>query len=102
MVLAVTDKETGRDIAAQAADELLGIIGVSASIVAFKNQEDMVVSARSMGDVNVQVIMEKLGGGGNVTSAGARLSGYLPAQTVYDMIVKAIDDYFEDAKQKEQ
>ena len=102
VVLAVTDKETGRDIAAQAADELLGIIGVSASIVAFKNQEDMVVSARSMGDVNVQVIMEKLGGGGNVTSAGARLSGYLPAQTVYDMIVKAIDDYFEDAKQKEQ
>ena len=102
VVLAVTDKETGRDIAAQAADELLGIIGVSASIVAFKNQEDMVVSARSMGDVNVQVIMEKLGGGGNVTSAGARLSGYLPAQTVYDMIVKAIDDYFEDVKQKEQ
>ena len=58
----------------QAADELLNIKGIKASFVLGKNEEDMVVmSARSLGDLNVQTIMEKLGGGGNLTKAGAQL-----------------------------
>ena len=58
----------------QAADELLNIKVIKASFVLGKNEEDMVVmSARSLGDLNVQTIMEKLGGGGNLTKAGAQL-----------------------------
>ena len=57
----------------QAANDLLTINGVEASFVAVDNGAQVSVSARSMGDVNVQVIMEKLGGGGHLTMAGAQL-----------------------------
>lgn len=57
----------------QAANDLLTIDGVEASFVAVDNGQQISVSARSMGDVNVQVIMEKLGGGGHLTMAGAQL-----------------------------
>lgn len=61
-------------INSQVADELLNIKGIKASFVAGKNQfGTTVVSARSLGDVNVQVIMEKLGGGGHLTTAGAQV-----------------------------
>ncbi len=71
VVIAVADFETTRPTAAQAADELLNIIGVRASVVAFPCGRDVAVSARSMGAVNVQVIAETLGGGGSLTAAGA-------------------------------
>ena len=58
---------------AQAADELLNIKNVKASFVIFKNNGIINISARSMGDVNVQVIMEKFGGGGHQTMAAAQL-----------------------------
>ena len=64
---------------AQAADELLNIKNVKASFVIFKNDGIINMSARSMGDVNVQVIMEKFGGGGHQTMAAAQLD------EVYDM-----------------
>lgn len=57
----------------QAANDLLSISGVDASFVAVDTGNGINVSARSMGDVNVQVIMEKLGGGGHLTMAGAQL-----------------------------
>ena len=58
---------------AQVADELLMFKGVSASFVLCKNEDgDTIVSARSLGDFNVQAIMEKLGGGGHFTSAAAK------------------------------
>ncbi len=57
----------------QAANDLLTINGVEASFVAVDNGTQISLSARSMGDVNVQVIMEKLGGGGHLTMAGAQL-----------------------------
>lgn len=61
-------------IASQIADELLSIKGVKVGFVAAKDSGgDTVVSARSLGEVNVQVIMEKLGGGGHLTTAGAQL-----------------------------
>lgn len=61
--------------AAQAADMLLNIEGVRVSFVLFPTEEGVAISARSQGDVNVQVIMEELGGGGHQTMAGAQLKG---------------------------
>ncbi|MDD7511505.1 MAG: DHH family phosphoesterase [Peptostreptococcaceae bacterium] len=62
-------------INSQVADELLNIRGIKASFVAGRNQfGTTVISARSLGEVNVQVIMEKLGGGGHLTTAGAQVS----------------------------
>ena len=59
----------------QVADELLTIQGIKASFVAGRTpQGNTVISARSLGDVNVQLIMEKLGGGGHLTTAGAQVS----------------------------
>lgn len=61
-------------LAAQTADSLLDIEGIRASFVAGKNKEGItVISGRSLGDVNVQTILEKLGGGGHLTTAGAQV-----------------------------
>ena len=61
-------------VSAQAADELLGIEDVDASFVFYYESSDVVAySARSMGRINVQIIMEKLGGGGHLTMAAAQL-----------------------------
>lgn len=64
-----------RITSAQAADELLSIQGVVASFVIFPTGNLVNVSARSLGEINVQLIMEALGGGGHLTMAGAQLSG---------------------------
>ncbi len=62
-----------RVTAAQAADELLSIQGVAASFVLFSDAGSINISARSLGDMNVQLVMERLGGGGHLTMAGAQL-----------------------------
>lgn len=62
-----------RIVAGQAADELLSIDGVRASFVLFRTQDTINISARSYGEVNVQVIMEELSGGGHQTMAAAQL-----------------------------
>lgn len=64
-----------RVTAAQAADELLGLQDVRASFVMYSADGAVNISARSLGDINVQVIMEQLGGGGHQTMAGAQLEG---------------------------
>lgn len=62
-------------ICAQVADQLLTIKGVKASFVVGRNiEERTVISARSLGDVNVQLVMEKFGGGGHLTTAAAQVS----------------------------
>ena len=73
IVLAIVDEEVDRVDAAKAADSLLHIAGVNGSIVAFREAENVIVSARSTGKVNVQILMEHLGGGGNNSSAGAQM-----------------------------
>ena len=83
-----------RVAAAQAADELLGLKGVKASFVLFRNGEDVQMSARSLGEINVQVILEALGGGGNSTTAGGRVENGDPL-TVREQLCQAIDDYLE-------
>ncbi|WP_243417072.1 DHH family phosphoesterase [Pseudoflavonifractor phocaeensis] len=96
IAVAKVDHTVGRITAAQAADELLNISGIDTSFVLFPDQEGRVIlSARSMGDVNVQVVLEKLGGGGNAATAGAQV----PNKTVDEvagMLFQAIDQYLAD------
>ena len=65
--------ENANIIAAKAADELLTIGGITASFVLGKIDDKVYISGRSIGDINVQIILEKLGGGGHITLAGAQL-----------------------------
>ena len=83
-----------RVAAAQAADELLGLKGVKASFVLFKNGPDVQMSARSLGEINVQVILEALGGGGNSTTAGGRAEN-CDVLSAREKLTEAIDAYFE-------
>lgn len=80
--------------AAQAADELLNIDGVDASFVLYSENNVVFVSGRSMGLVNVQIIMESIGGGGHLTMAGAQLSG-VGLEDARQQLLKAIDTYQE-------
>jgi c-di-AMP phosphodiesterase-like protein len=85
-----------RIVAPQAADELLEIAGVDASFLIYRTSINQVnLSARSLGNVNVQVIMESLGGGGHYTMAGAQFSD-VTVNEVLDRLKKAIDKYMED------
>ena len=84
-------------MAVQAIDELLNINEFRASFLVFEESYGVSVSARSMGAVNVQVIMEKLGGGGHHTMAGAQFEN-ATAEEVFDMLCKAIDDYMKENK----
>ena len=83
-----------RVAAAQAADELLGIKGVKASFVIYRSGNDVLMSARSLGEINVQVILEALGGGGNSATAGGRVENG-DIDTVQQDLLAAIDHYFE-------
>lgn len=95
MAIALTDRPVGRAIAGQAADELLNIAGVEASFVLFPEAGQAYLSARSNSSVNVQVISEMLGGGGNAAAAGAQFPGKTPEQ-VLPTLKQAIDTYFDD------
>ena len=78
---------------AQAADELLNIRGVHTSFAAALDGEDVFVSGRSIGGVNVQLILEQLGGGGSQSTAGLQVRGASVEQVMIDL-QKAIDKYF--------
>jgi len=93
-VAAVPADGVDRVTAAQAADELLTLKGVKASFVVYRNGEDVLMSARSLGDINVQVILEALGGGGNANTAGGRVENG-DVEEVRQQLLEAIDAYFE-------
>ena len=95
IAIASTAAKVERIIAAQAADELLKIAGVDASFVLFAEAGQLYLSARSRGDVNVQVICEMLGGGGNAATAGAQFPGQTMEQ-VLPALTGAIDQYFDE------
>ena len=80
-------------MAAQAADELLEISDVKASFVLFSQGSQVNISARSMGQLNVQVILESLGGGGHHTMAGAQLRE-TSLEAAVDMLKQSIDMYY--------
>ncbi len=93
--IAVVDEpiEEIKIVAAQAADELLNINDVYASFVMYMESENVVaLSARSMGKMNVQVIMEKLGGGGHLTMAGAQIRD-VTMDVVRQQLNDAINEY---------
>ena len=83
-----------RVVAAKAADELLNISGVDASVVMAPNGKGGVfASARSIGEVNVQILMEKLGGGGNRSAAAVQMED-ITLDEAEKKLYAAIDDYF--------
>jgi cyclic-di-AMP phosphodiesterase len=85
---------------AQAADTLLTMDGVAASFVIAKRSEGLIgISARSLGSVNVQVIMEKLQGGGHLTNAATQLTGISITEAERQLKL-AIEDYFEGGKKE--
>ena len=88
------EEECDRVTAAKAADELLTLKGVQASFVLYKKDDGVYISARSLGDVNVQVIVEALGGGGNSTTAGGQVADTTVGE-VKEKLLEKIDQYFE-------
>lgn len=94
IAIAALEKPTSRPLAAQAADELLNIEGINASFVMYPDNGQVIISARSLGGVNVQMILEPLGGGGNAATAGAQVKDS-SVQRVLDRLVASIDKYYE-------
>lgn len=80
-------------ICAKAADELLTISDITASFVIGYLGEKVCISGRSIGDINVQVILEKLGGGGHITLAGAQVEG-MDIEDVKNELINRINEYF--------
>ena len=94
LAVAAVEKEVPRVTAAKASDDLLTLQGVQASFVIYKAGEGVSMSARSLGEINVQLILESLGGGGNSTTAG----GYVPNTTVAQVharLLEAINKYYQ-------
>ncbi len=93
IAVACANENVSRALAGQAADELLGIDGVRCAFVLFRQHDAIFISARSGGTVNVQVILEALGGGGNAATAGAQLKG-VSMEAARARLESAIDKYF--------
>lgn len=94
IAISYTEKNVDRTTAAQAADELLNVLNVQASFVLFPEEDEIVISARSLGNINVQVILEKMGGGGHLQMAGAQIKGQSP-EIVLSRLYEVIDDYLD-------
>ena len=83
-----------RIIASQVADELLSVTGVKSSYVLFEEDGKVAISGRSLGDMNVQWILERLGGGGHFTMAAVQLEDTHVPEAI-ESLKKAIDEYLE-------
>lgn len=88
-------------IAAQAANELLNINDVEASFVVTKINSKIHISGRSIGNVSVQIILEKLGGGGHLTSAGTQLTG-VTVDEAEKMLIDTIEAYLKEGAKKNE
>ena len=97
--LSVVEEETSRATASQAADELINASDIKAAFVVYSEKGGSVVSARSYGEVNVQVVLEKIGGGGSLTSAGAQFPDKSTDETA-EILVRAIEDYLKEISRK--
>ncbi len=84
-------EEGANIIASQAADELLNITDIKASFVLCKSEEGVTISGRSLGEYNVQLVMEKIGGGGHMTIAGAQVEDKSVVEAI-DILKHAIDE----------
>ena len=95
IAIAALNTGTTRVLAAQAADELLNISGITASFVMYPDNDQVIISARSIGSANVQMILEPLGGGGNTATAGAQLKD-TTVKDALDRLVASIDKFYEE------
>ena len=87
------DDKEANVICAKAADELLTISNITASFVLGKLDDKICISGRSIGDINVQIILEKLGGGGHITLAGAQVEG-MDIEEAKQELINRINEYF--------
>lgn len=95
IAIAIARETVARVTAAKAADELITLKGIQGSIVLYKAGDGVGMSGRSLGEINMQFILERLGGGGNATTAG----GFVPetdVDTVYQRVTEAIDAYYKE------
>lgn len=86
-----------RAVSSQAADEMLNISGINAAVVVYQGDSEVYFSARSFGDINVQLIMEKLGGGGHMTVAGCQIKN-ISMTDARNLLKDAIKEYIEEIK----
>ena len=93
IAIAAVDHAVTRTIASQAADELLNISGILTSFVLYPDAGQVVISARSIGSCNVQVVLEPLGGGGNAAAAGAQIKD-AEIHDVLEKLVASIDKFY--------
>ena len=91
------DIESPTIVGAQAANELLNIRGVKASFIMTEYQNQIFVSARSIDEINVQIIMEKMGGGGHLNTAGCQLSGISIPEAI-GILKATLDTMIEDGE----
>jgi len=99
MAIAVSESnvENPTLLAAQVSDELLNIKGIEASFVLCQNEDRINISARSLGKINVQLIMEKMGGGGHQTVSAAQITE-LDINTAIASLKSAINEYLQEVK----
>ena len=95
LAIAPDNIENIRVVASQVADELLNIKGIKSSYVIFRTENSIDISARSMGEMNVQVIMEKLGGGGHQTMAATQLKD-ITMEEALSKLRDVLDDFFDE------
>ena len=98
--LAVVDMEVERAVASQAADEMINLAGIQGSFVVFGENGGTVISGRSYGQVNVQVVLEKIGGGGSLNMAGAQFPTEKPEQVELKLRA-AIEEYLRESQPQE-
>ncbi|WP_027628915.1 DHH family phosphoesterase [Ruminiclostridium cellobioparum] len=89
-----TNIKNAQLIAAQAADQLLSLSGLVAAFVLSYHEGEVVISGRSLGEINVQMILEKLGGGGHMTVAGAQIEN-VSIQEAKESLKTAIYEYID-------
>ena len=92
VAIAICPSEVDTVIVAKSADELLNLSGISVSFVLAKIENDIYISGRSMGEANVQVVLEALGGGGHMNMAGAKISGISISDAILQL-KESIDKY---------
>ncbi len=96
IAIGIFDEESDDSVlvASVSADELLSILGIDASFVLTKSRGKIHISGRSLGKIQVQLILEKIGGGGHLTSAGAQLDSSM--EEAVETLKGAIDDFFKE------
>jgi c-di-AMP phosphodiesterase-like protein len=92
IAVAAVGRKADRAVAAQAADEMLSISGIAASFVLYRSETGTDISGRSLDTINVQVILEKLGGGGHANIAGAQLKD-VTVDAAAELLNRAIGEY---------